>query len=228
MSENKIQENPRHLADIIFPFGIILTVCIMATPLSAHAINILLLLNLVMAMCFLGLSFVKKTVFAWPGFSSLLLLTTLFRLAVNVSVSRLVLNGQNSNSELIGPWSDFPSWAAVTVCFVAVLGLVALQFFYIRKIAVNISEIMKTDQAAVYYGKISGSIKFIRNEAIAGLALIIVNCFGSLYIAVFQRSVIPLPALNQSLWFTILAAIFYLVPAMMHLIAIHSVIKHHA
>lgn len=229
MSSNKIQEKKLYPEDYIFIFGVILMVGTMATSLSAHVLNILLLLNLVMAACFLAISFVEKTIFAWPSFPSLLLLATLFRLTVNVSVSRLVLRGQDSIFELIGSWSVLPSVAALASCFVAIAALVLLQFFYIKKITMSIAEGMKTnenclktDSAIIFYGKMAGSIKFIHNEAIANLALMIINCFGGFYIAVFQKSAIPSSALNHSLWFTILAAACYQIPTTMSLIATHK------
>lgn len=224
-----IQGKKLLLTDYFLFFGIILMVGLMALPLSVHAVNALILFNLLISAAFLALSLAKKPIFFHSNSISLVLLATLFRLTVNVSVSRLVLNGQDSIFKLIGAWGVLPDWKTIAIAFAVISVLMFLQFFYIKKITMNISNFIKnnkncleTNPANVFYSKQTKIVKFIQNEAIANLLLMLINCFVGFYIAVFHKSVMPWLAINYSLSFTILAAAFYLIPSIIQLIATNN------
>lgn len=77
--------------DLILIFGMIGILMILFVPISTTALDFLLLLNFSVALLILLITFYTEKPLEFSTFPSLLLMTTLFRLALNVSTTRLIL-----------------------------------------------------------------------------------------------------------------------------------------
>jgi len=77
--------------DLILIFGMIAILMILFVPISTSALDFLLLLNFSVALLILLITFYTEKPLEFSTFPSLLLMTTLFRLALNVSTTRLIL-----------------------------------------------------------------------------------------------------------------------------------------
>ena len=80
--------------DIIFAFGVVLIVLTLIIPLPPFLLDALLTLNIAISLTILLVSIFNQDALQFSVFPSLLLVTTLFRLALNVSTTRLILSGQ--------------------------------------------------------------------------------------------------------------------------------------
>lgn len=77
--------------DLVLIFGMIGILLILFVPISTSALDFLLLTNFSLALLILLITFYTEKPLEFSTFPSLLLMTTLFRLALNVSTTRLIL-----------------------------------------------------------------------------------------------------------------------------------------
>src|SRR6185503_12298148 len=78
-------------SDLIAAAAIVLVVAMMIIPLPAFLLDLAITLNISAALMIVVATLYVPKALDFSAFPSLLLLTTLFRLAINVSVTRLVL-----------------------------------------------------------------------------------------------------------------------------------------
>ncbi|HYG60506.1 MAG TPA: FHIPEP family type III secretion protein, partial [Symbiobacteriaceae bacterium] len=78
-------------SDIAIALGIIAVVSMMIVPLPSVLLDVLLTFNVASALVILLVSIFTLQPLQFSGFPPLLLITTLFRLALNVSSTRLLL-----------------------------------------------------------------------------------------------------------------------------------------
>src|SRR5919199_2016908 len=80
----------RH-TDLLAAGAVVLVVVMMIIPLPAALVDMFITLNISAALAVLVSTLYMPKALDFAAFPSLLLLTTLFRLAINVSVTRLIL-----------------------------------------------------------------------------------------------------------------------------------------
>ncbi len=127
-------------ADLIFTAGLFITVLLLILPIPTLALDMLLALNIGLSLLvLLGIIYVKDP----PEFSSfptVLLAMTLFRLALNISSTRLVLvNGYAGH--VIDAFGHFVIQGNYVVGAVVFLILVVINFVVITKGAGRIAEV---------------------------------------------------------------------------------------
>ncbi len=127
------------------PIGVLCVVLAMITPLPPFLLDALIALNITLSLVVLlvGLYVGKPSEFSL--FPTTLLLMTLFRLALNVSSSRLILlNGNTGTSaagHIIEAFGQFVVGGNYIVGTVIFLVLIAIQYVVINHGAVRISEV---------------------------------------------------------------------------------------
>src|SRR3712207_6664918 len=77
--------------DLLGAAAVVLIVCMLVIPLPPFILDLFITLNIAAALAILVSTLYMKRALDLASFPSLLLLTTMFRLAINVSVTRLVL-----------------------------------------------------------------------------------------------------------------------------------------
>ncbi len=77
--------------DMVMAFGVVMLVCMMIIPIPAVLVDVLVIMNLAMSLGVMLLALYIARPMDFSVFPSLLLVITLFRLGLNISISRLIL-----------------------------------------------------------------------------------------------------------------------------------------
>ena len=137
---NKNRLNIKANQDIIIAIGILFIVLMMIIPMPALMLDILLALNLTMAVVIFLMTVFTTNVLQMSVFPTLLLITTLFRLALNVSSTRLILlNG--SAGQIIQAFGDFVIGGNYVVGIIIFLILVIVQLIVVTNGSGRVAEV---------------------------------------------------------------------------------------
>ena len=132
-------------AEIVVPVSVLGILVAMVTPLPTFILDILISANITLSTVILLVSMNIRRPVEFSVFPTLLLLMTLFRLALNVSSSRLILlNGSRGTSaagEVIESFGGFVVGGSFVNGIVMFLVLIAIQYVVINHGAVRISEV---------------------------------------------------------------------------------------
>ncbi len=127
--------------DILLTFGIVAIVIMMVVPLPPVVLDIFLTLNICLALVVLLVSIYTKETLQFSVFPSLLLIATLFRLALNVSSTRVILLGYGNQISIIKAFGNFVVSGNYVVGIVVFTILVVIQFIVITKGAERVAEV---------------------------------------------------------------------------------------
>ncbi len=133
------------LRDYVLPIGAISVIFVMLIPLPAAALDFLLALSMAASIIvFLSSVQIRRAV-ELSVFPTLLLLLTLFRLALNIASSRRILlhgsEGTAAAGKVIEAFGQFVVGGNYIVGFVLFLALVAIQFLVVSHGAVRTAEV---------------------------------------------------------------------------------------
>ncbi len=126
--------------DVILVLGMIAILVILFTPIPAGLLDFLLVLNFTSALLVLLITFFTDTPLSFSTFPSLLLITTLFRLALNISATRLILDNGNAGRVInaIGAYVIDGNYVIGLVVF---LILVVVQYVVVTSGAQRVAEV---------------------------------------------------------------------------------------
>ena len=119
---------------------VILILGIMLLPLPSFLMDMLLVMNIMVALIMLFVSLYIQRPLEFSVFPGLLLIVTLFRLSLNVATTRLIL-GQGYAGEIIESFGSFVVAGNYVVGVVIFLILVIINFIVITKGATRIAEV---------------------------------------------------------------------------------------
>src|SRR6266542_263231 len=120
--------------DILLPIGVVAVVAMMIVPVPPPFLDLLLVVNLSAALMILLVSMYTTEPLSFSVFPTLLLITTLFRLALNISATRLILlNGFAGH--VIEAFGGFVVGGSYVVGIVVFLILVVVVFVVIKNVA---------------------------------------------------------------------------------------------
>lgn len=123
---------------VLFVLTIILLLFI---PLPAGMVDVAIILNMALSMMILVSTMTIREPLELSIFPSLLLVTTLFRLGINVSTTRNILSNGGSSGQIIKAFGDFILRGNVVVGFIIFLIIVLMQFIVITKGAERVAEV---------------------------------------------------------------------------------------
>ncbi|MGD0899294.1 MAG: flagellar biosynthesis protein FlhA [Thermoguttaceae bacterium] len=139
------------LRDLVLPVAIIASVLVILVPLPAALMDLLLASNIAIAVIILLTTIYVRTPLEFSIFPSLLLATTLFRLVLNVAVTRLVLTRAGADGLLaaggvVKTFGEFVTGGStgtdkIVVGLIIFAIIVVIQFVVITKGATRISEV---------------------------------------------------------------------------------------
>ncbi|KNC09807.1 type III secretion system protein InvA [Klebsiella sp. RIT-PI-d] len=199
-------------------FLVVLMVVILAMliiPLPTWLIDILLAVNIsISVLLFIGTFYIQK-VLEFSALPSVLLITTLFRLALSISTSRMILI-QADAGHIISTFGNFVIGGDIVVGIIIFSIITLFQFIVITKGSERVAEVcarfsldaMPGKQMSIdadlragsidpevaqerrsmlekecqLFGALDGTMKFIKGDAIAGIAIIFVNFLGGISI----------------------------------------------
>ncbi|MEV1289857.1 flagellar biosynthesis protein FlhA [Micromonospora sp. NPDC049679] len=132
--------NPRRLSQFVVPIGVIMIIVMMVVPLPTMLLDLLIALNIIGALLILLVSMFVQRPLDFSIFPSLLLVATLFRLALNISATRLVLlDGFAGN--VIEAFGHFVVGGSLVVGMVIFLILIIVQIVVVTKGAERVAEV---------------------------------------------------------------------------------------
>lgn len=132
--------------DLILPVGIIASVLVILVPLPPGLLDVLLALNITLAVIILLTTIYVRTPLEFSIFPSLLLATTLARLVLNVATTRLVLtragaDGLLAAGHVVKAFGEFVAGNELVVGIIIFVIVIIIQFLVITKGATRISEV---------------------------------------------------------------------------------------
>jgi flagellar biosynthesis protein FlhA len=129
----------RH-SDMLAAVGVVLVVTMLVVPLPSALLSLLITLNIATALMVVAATMYLGKALDFAAFPSLLLLTTMFRLAINVSVTRLILTTGNAGG-VVKSFGEFVVGGNVVVGLVIFLILVVIQFVVVTNGAGRVAEV---------------------------------------------------------------------------------------
>jgi flagellar biosynthesis protein FlhA len=136
---------PTHYGDVLLPIGVIGLLSLMLVPLPPFLLDLFLSFSITLAVLILLVTMHAGRPVEFSVFPSVLLLTTLFRLALNIASTRAILLHGNSGpaaaGEVIRVFGEFVVGGNYAVGIVVFSILVIINFVVITKGATRIAEV---------------------------------------------------------------------------------------
>ncbi len=129
----------RH-TDLLAAVSVVLVVTMLVVPLPSALLSLMITLNIAAALTIVAATMYLGKALDFASFPSLLLLTTMFRLAINVSVTRLILTSGDAGS-VVKAFGEFVVGGNVVVGLVIFLILVVIQFVVVTNGAGRVAEV---------------------------------------------------------------------------------------
>jgi len=126
--------------DAFVPAGAVVAVLMLVIPIPATLLDLFLIMNIGFAITVLVSTMFVRQVLELSVFPSLLLLTTLFRLALEVTATRLILLDGNAGA-VIQTFGQFVVGNNLVVGLIIFVILVVIQFVVITRGAERVSEV---------------------------------------------------------------------------------------
>lgn len=120
---------------------VITVIILLIIPLPADLVDVAIILNMSLSMMILVITMTIREPLEFSIFPSLLLITTLFRLGINVSSTRNILTHSGSSGKVIAAFGDFVLRGNVVVGMIIFLIIVLMQFIVITKGAERVAEV---------------------------------------------------------------------------------------
>ena len=136
---NGVRRMLRH-TDMLAAVSVVLVVTMLVVPLPSELLSVLITLNIAGALTIVCATMYLGKALDFAAFPSLLLLTTMFRLAINVSVTRLILTTGEPGS-VVKAFGEFVVGGNVVVGLVIFLILVVIQFVVVTNGAGRVAEV---------------------------------------------------------------------------------------
>ncbi|GEA29260.1 flagellar biosynthesis protein FlhA [Clostridium diolis] len=132
----KVKDN----LDVLIAFGVIAIVLMIIIPLPKQVIDLLLALNITISIIIILITMFTTNVLQLSVFLTLLLVTTLFRLALNISSTRLILTEADAGT-IITAFGNFVIRGNYVVGIIIFLIIVVIQFMVITNGAGRVAEV---------------------------------------------------------------------------------------
>src|SRR6201993_4629346 len=139
MKENTIEKLLKH-TDLVAAVAVVVVVTMLIVPLPSMLLDLFITINIAAALAVVVATMYLNKALDFAAFPSLLLLTTMFRLAINVSVTRLILT-KGSAGSVVHDFGDFVVGGNVVIGLVIFLILVVIQFVVVTNGAGRVAEV---------------------------------------------------------------------------------------
>jgi flagellar biosynthesis protein FlhA len=204
--------------EVVIAVAVLAILGIMIVPLPPAALDAFLAVSIATAVLMLLIALGLSRAVDFSVFPSLLLIVTLFRLALNIATTRLILlnggQGTQAAGHLIETFGRFAIGGSLVVGLVVFLILLVVNFAVITKGSGRVSEVAarftldalpgkqmaidadlnagiiddreargrrkELERESEFFGAMDGASKFVRGDAVAGLAITAINIVGGL------------------------------------------------
>jgi len=127
-------------SDMLAAVSVVMVVTMLVVPLPSALLSLMITINIAAGLTIVSATMYLGSALDFASFPSLLLLTTMFRLAINVSVTRLILTSGNAGS-VVKAFGEFVVGGNVVVGLVIFLILVVIQFVVVTNGAGRVAEV---------------------------------------------------------------------------------------
>lgn len=131
----------KRLLNYSIVFFVLTVILLLIIPLPPAIVDVAIIINMSLSMMILVITMTIREPLELSIFPSLLLITTLFRLGINVSTTRNILSNSGSSGQIIKAFGDFILQGNVVVGIVIYLIIVLMQFIVITKGAERVAEV---------------------------------------------------------------------------------------
>ncbi|MGN0710931.1 MAG: flagellar biosynthesis protein FlhA [Anaerovoracaceae bacterium] len=118
-----------------------MVVILLIVPLNPFLLDMMFIINITVSLIILLTTMYIKEALEFSIFPSLLLITTLFRLSLNISSTRLILTEQGAAGQVIATFGSFVLQGNIVVGVIIFLIIVLVQFIVITKGAERVAEV---------------------------------------------------------------------------------------
>jgi flagellar biosynthesis protein FlhA len=139
MSERGLRKLLSH-SDLLAAVGVVLIVVMLVIPLPTAILDLLITINISAGLAIVVATMYIKKALEFSAFPTLLLLTTMFRLAINVSVTRLVLTTGDAGS-VVKSFGQFVVSGNVVIGLVIFMILIVIQFVVVTNGSGRVAEV---------------------------------------------------------------------------------------
>jgi flagellar biosynthesis protein FlhA len=131
--------------NLVFIFGVVGLILLMVLPIPTVLLDLLLAINIAIALSILVVSLYMKKPLDFSSFPAVVLVTTLFRLTLNIASTRLILlkgsEGPDAAGDIIYTFGNFVVGGNYVVGVVVFIILVIINFVVITKGSGRIAEV---------------------------------------------------------------------------------------
>jgi flagellar biosynthesis protein FlhA len=139
MNQDTMKKLLKH-SDLLAAVGVVVVVTMLVVPLPPMILDLFITMNISAALAVAVATMYLTKPLDFSVFPSLLLLTTMFRLAINVSVTRLILTKGDAGS-VVHDFGQFVVGGNVVIGLVIFLILVVIQFVVVTNGAGRVAEV---------------------------------------------------------------------------------------
>jgi flagellar biosynthesis protein FlhA len=139
MNERVIRKFLSH-TDIMAAIGVVMVVAMLVVPLPSALLDLFITMNISAALAIVVATLYVKGALEFSSFPTVLLLTTMFRLAINVSVTRLILRKGDAGS-VVHAFGQFVVGGNVILGLIVFLILVIIQFVVVTNGSGRVAEV---------------------------------------------------------------------------------------
>ncbi|MBU3126631.1 flagellar biosynthesis protein FlhA [Clostridium tagluense] len=140
MVAEKVRINIKNNVDVLVAFGVMGIILMIIIPLPPKLLDVIIALNITLAVVILLLTMFTTEVLQFSVFPTLLLITTLLRLGLNISSTRLVLTEAYAG-DIIEAFGEFVVGGNYVVGIIIFLIIIVIQFIVITAGAGRVSEV---------------------------------------------------------------------------------------
>ena len=199
------------------PLIVVLAILNLILPIPTGVLDFLLAVNIILAAVIMLNTIYLKTALDLSVFPTLIVVTTIFRLSLNVTATKLIL-AKGEAGHVIKGFGQFVGGNNLVVGFVIFFIIMIVNFLVITKGSERVAEVAarftldampgkqmaidadlntglindaeakerrrKIQRDADFYGSLDGASKFVKNDAIAGIIITLINIAGGIIIGV--------------------------------------------
>lgn len=121
--------------------AVVMIVFLLIIPLPPFLLDIMYIVNITISLMILLITMYIKETLDFSVFPSVLLITTLFRLGLNISSTKLILMEEGKAGDVIKTFGEFVLGGNIVVGFIVFIILVLVQFLVITKGAERVAEV---------------------------------------------------------------------------------------
>ncbi|HEU4611847.1 MAG TPA: flagellar biosynthesis protein FlhA, partial [Kofleriaceae bacterium] len=221
----------------------IAVVVMLIVPVPRPLLDGLLALNIGIAVALLMASLFTPSPLGFSSFPTLLVITTLFRVGLEVSTTRLILADADAGS-VVHAFGSSVVAGSLVVGLVVFAVITIVQLIVVSRGAERVAEVsarfaldaMPGKQMAIdadtarkrradleressLYGAMDGAMRFVKGDAIAAIIIVVVNLIGGLVIGVGSRGMTAAEAIRTYSLLSIGAGLVAQIPSLLVAVA---------